>query len=196
MRSCERLRWPRLARTSLLLGSGLLGAVVSVPAADRVLERHLDDRYHVLVEYSGSQMQRHVWSKFPIPIELTGSDGRVYTMRQPFELYAETRQYGPADQLATAYDDAYAALVANGDCMPIYAGFREASFDCGERQGMRTVALRSDPIGDHLSTEMVASALIPDEGEFTAARTALDELTQQMAASAPRDAMAPLNDRP
>ena len=93
---------------------------------------------------------------------------------------AEPRRYLPADTLDTAYERAYAQLVANGDCLPVYAAFRDAAFDCGERQGMRSVAVRSDAVGPHLATEMVATALVPDESEFARAGAALDELTIQI----------------
>lgn len=175
------VRLPVSWRTRVLIGwsaaTALAGGTV---AQELLLERHVDERYHVLVQFTGRQMQRNIWPKFPVAIELTGSDGRTYTMRQPFELYAETRRYREPGSLEIAYDEAYAALVANGDCMPVYAGFREATFDCGDRQGMRTVAVRRDQIGDYVSTEMVAIALIPDQAEFATARSVLDTLTSEV----------------
>jgi hypothetical protein len=170
------------------------GNATSATAADRLLERHLGDRYQVMVQYGSGEMHRTIYPKFPVEIPLTGSDGRTYTLRQPFELYTESRRYLPAAGMDAAYEDAYAQLVANGDCLPVYAGFREASFDCGDRQGMRTIAVRSDTFGLYLSSEMTASALIPDTAEFATARDALDDLTSELESrddSAPADTAAP-----
>jgi hypothetical protein len=166
--------------------SGLVLCVVAQAAepVDQMLERDVEERYHVLVRLSDGELERHVWPKFPVAIELTGSDGRRYTMRQPFELYSETRRYLPTDSLDAAYERLYAQLVADGDCLPVYAAFRDAAFDCGERQGMRSVAVRSDAIAPHLASEMIATDLIPDEAEFARARAALDELTLQLTSSA------------
>lgn len=165
----------------VVFGAALCG-LVSASAAEVLLERQVDDRYNVAVQFVDGQLQRSIWPKFPIAIELTGSDGRTYTMRQPFDLYTETRTYGPAEELDLAYEDAYAGLVANGECLPVYAGVHEAVFDCGERQGTRTIAVRSDQIGSHLSVEMTATGLIPNEVEFRVARDALDALTSEIPA--------------
>jgi len=162
--------------------AALVAAIAMPPtqAADRVLERQLGDRFQLTVQYGAGTMRRTIYPKFAVEIPLTGSDGRTYTLRQPFELYTESRRYLTEPELGSAYEDAYAQLVASGDCLPVYAGFREASFDCGDRQGMRTVAVRSDTFGSYLSSEMTAIALIPDSAEFATARDELDQITGEL----------------
>lgn len=159
-------------------------ATESDPGGDMLEERRIDGRYLIQVHLSGGELRRFVFPEFPLEIRLSGSDGRTYTLRQPFELYAETRRYLDDRQIDEAYGDAYAALVANGDCLPIYAAFREGSFDCGDRGGLRSVAVRRDGLGAYLAMETTASALIPDEAEFESAKRQLDELTDQVLAQA------------
>jgi hypothetical protein len=169
----------------VLLCAGLaIGGSGSAGSDTDLLERDASESYRVQVQLADGELRRLVIPKFPVEIGLTGSDGRAYVFRQPVDLYTETRRYLPQDQLGAAYESAYAALVANGDCLPIYAAVNEASFDCGERDGLRTVALRSDALGPHLSVEMIADALIPDHAAFDAARTVLDELTQEIESKA------------
>jgi len=175
------------AASKLGLGLATLAicaATASDAGRDTLEERRIDGRYLIQVHLSGGELRRFVFPEFPVEIRLPGSDGRTHTLRQPFELYAETRRYLDDRQIDEAYGDAYAALVANGDCLPIYASFREGSFDCGDRGGLRTVAVRTDALGAHLATETTASALIPDAGEFESAKRQLDELTDQVLAQA------------
>lgn len=162
-------------------------AAGAAPAAVR--EQDVEGIYRLRVLVDTDELRRTIYPRRPTKLTASGSDGVERTLTLPVEVYTEVRAYEPADdQAATSYERAYARLVASGDCQPLTAGFREASFDCGVDKGRRTIAVREDDRGTYFSWEQVLFGALPDEAAFDRARRTLDVMTE----SALQEAVASL----
>ncbi len=158
-----------------------LGAVNS-HAAEATSERDVGGQFLVRATLAPGELRRSIYPRFRSELATQGADGVAKTLRLTVELYSEVRTYqrGPSEQANASYERAYTKMVEAGDCRPVSAGFREASFDCGAAKGYRTVAVRQDSLGTYFSWESTATELIPDRSAFDRARSALDDLTTEL----------------
>jgi hypothetical protein len=172
---------------SLFIVSGLTAAAVA--AEDVSSEQDVGGQYLVRATVGTGELRRSIYPRFRTELATQGEDGQVRRLSVPVELYSEIRTYQPSsgDQAGTSYERAYARLVESGECRPVSAGFREASFDCGSTKGYRTVAVRQDAKGTYFSWESTATAQIPERSAFDRALAALDELTERLIETAERD---------
>lgn len=139
-------------------------------------------QFMIRASLGDGELRRSIYPRFRTELATQGDDGITRKLRIPFELYTEVRTYqGDAgDDAGASYERAYTRMVESGDCRPVAAGFREASFDCGAAKGRRTVAVRQDARGTYFTWESKVTDQVPDPVGFEAALRALDDLTEQL----------------
>lgn len=150
-------------------------------AAEATSERDVGGQFLVRATLGAGELRRSIYPRFRMELATQGAEV-AKTLRLAVELYSEVRTYqrGPGEQANASYERAYTKMVEAGDCRPVSAGFREASFDCGVAKGYRTVAVRQDALGTYFTWESTATELIPDHSAFDRARSALDDLTSEL----------------
>jgi hypothetical protein len=159
-----------------------LAAATPLAAVELTSEQDVGGQFLIRATVADSEIRRSVYPRFRTELATQGADGQVRKLNLPIELYSEVRTYQPSvgDEAGASYERAYARMVESGDCRPVAAGFREASFDCGAAKGYRTVAVRQDSMGTYFSWESTATAQIPDRAAFDRALAALDDLTGRL----------------
>ncbi len=177
----------RLA-SCLIIVAGLIAALAS--AEEVSSEQDVGGQYLVRATVGAGEVRRSIYPRFRTEVTTQGADGQARKLSVPVELYSEFRTYQPptGDQAGNSYERAYARLVESGECRPVSAGFREASFDCGSTKGYRTVAVRQDAKGTYFSWESTATSQIPERSAFDRALAELDELTERLIEASERDA--------
>jgi hypothetical protein len=141
-------------------------------------------QYLIRATVGDGDLHRSIFPRARPEVAAETESGQVRKLRLPAELYSEVRTYqkGSGDEAGASYQRAYTRLVEAGECRPLSAGFREASFDCGPAKGRRTVAVRQDSRGTYFSWESQAVDLIQDSTGFDRALRALDDLTDRLLA--------------
>ena len=176
---CNSVVGGSICRTFLTL---CLAAAMPLTAAELTDEQEVGGQFLVRAAVGDKEVRRSIYPRFRTEIATQGADGQSRKLNVPIELYSEVRTYQHAggDEAGGSYERAYARMVESGDCRPVAAGFREASFDCGALRGDRTVAVRQDSLGTYFSWESTATKQIPDRAAFDRALSALDELTARL----------------
>ncbi len=169
-----------------LIGCGL---PTFVSAAEATRDQDVG-QFMIRASLGAGELRRSIYPRFRTELATQGDDGVTRKLRIPFELYTEVRTYqgNSGDEAGASYERAYARMVESGDCRPVSAGFREASFDCGAAKGYRTVAVRQDARGTYFTWESKVTEHVPDPAGFEAALRALDELTEQLITRPPAGA--------
>lgn len=169
---------PVLITLVLLIGCG---STTSGFAAEATRDQDVG-QFMIRASLGDGELRRSIYPRFRTELATQGDDGVTRKLRIPFELYTEVRTYqaGAGDEAGASYERAYTRMVESGDCRPLSAGFREASFDCGAAKGQRTVAVRQDARGTYFTWESKVTDQVPDPAGFEAALRALDELTEEL----------------